>query len=137
MVFDELLPREVVEEEIDYLEPNRKNIAPLLDFNYRHTLISASIFAFLFLVAYIFLIVIMDLSNDIHLYWYFSAFIGVAAFIDQILLPDENSKFGYLLLLALYYLVYKFAIFGSLVYLYFLSQNIEYEIDDDVKVIIG
>ncbi|MCY3412168.1 MAG: leucine-rich repeat domain-containing protein [Candidatus Heimdallarchaeota archaeon] len=130
MVFDELLDVSEENNVFDFLKPTRKNLDPLLGLNNRQTYFSIFIYSLQMIIAYLFLITFLSLEN-IHwevLFQYFSFFIGIGAFIDQIVNPDENSKFGYYILLAVYYVIYKVVIFGGLIWIVFAIMGKTYEI---------
>lgn len=130
MVFDELLPKERVTKEIKFFEPNRQNLDLLFGLNLRQTLTSILIYLVMIMMAYIFLIEIFEIdqtTETFQMYLLFSFFIGIAAFVDQISNPDENSKTGYFILLALYYVIYKFTIFGGILWGIFYLLGRPYE----------
>jgi len=130
MVFDELLPQERVEKEIEFFPPNRQNLDLLFGLNLRQTFISAMIYLVMIMLAYVLLIEVFEVNlstEPFRMYLMFSFFVGVAAFVDQISNPDENSKTGYFILLAVYYVIYKFTIFGGLLWVVFYMLGRTYE----------
>lgn len=128
MVFDELLPKVDVEDKTVFMEPTRTNLDPLLGQNKRQTGVTILIYLTQILVSYIFLVLILGIEDTYLLYFYSAFIIGIGAFVDQIFNPDENSKTGYYILIAMYYAVYKFVIFGFGVYFIFALLGKTYEI---------
>lgn len=110
------------------MRANRKNLDLLLGQNRWQTARSLLIYGFQALIAYLFLVVIYDFTAYIHFWWLVSLVIGVGSFIDQIIQPDENSKLGYLILLAFYYITYKVVFFGLGLFYVMMLLGIDYEI---------
>ncbi|MDH5647358.1 MAG: hypothetical protein OEZ01_15215, partial [Candidatus Heimdallarchaeota archaeon] len=135
MVFDELDQEE--KSEIHYLKPTRKNLDPLLGMNRKQTLLSIIIYAISIIIAYFVLSRYFLTENNLHYWWYFSFFIGIGAFIDQLIHPDENSKTGYFVLLIIYYIIYKFVVFSLLLYYIFLYIDYDYELHYFEEILPG
>lgn len=127
--FDDLLDADPLQEiGTDHLKPTRNNLHPLLDDSWKNSFRLLTVYGIASAVAFLVLNQIIHFRGDIHYFWYFATFIGVAAFIDQIFKPNENSKLGYLVLLAMYYLVYKFVIFSIILYYVLQLFKIDYEL---------
>ncbi len=131
MVFDALLPDNEVKTDYKYLKPDRANLRALLRQKRKEDLVTIIIYSIQISFAYLFLIKyygIHQVINQLALIQLYSIFIGIAAFIDQLFNPDENSKFGYYMLLMIYYVIYKFVIFGGSLYLILQIMGIEVEL---------
>lgn len=119
------------------MNPNLANIMPLLGITRIQHITTFIIYTFQISVAYILLIRMLHIANIELLIGGFSIFIGIGAFVDQLVNPDENSTLGVIILFAVYYIIYKFVIFGLLMYIIFDLLSMNYEIHYLKEIIPG
>lgn len=131
MVFDELLDGDDENYSLSFLEPTRKAINPLLGVTWKQYAVTILIYSFQLIFAYIYLNKFLSFQHELNfleLTQLYAFFIAIAAFVDQIINPDENTKLGYYALLIIYYVIYKFTIFGGSIFLILRIFDIHYEL---------